>query len=230
MISLYGAHSEKRAAMSEHSYPYPRPALTVDVIILRWYRGALQALLIERDREPFKGSLALPGGFVDAGESLREAAARETVEETHIHVDADALIEVGSFADPGRDPRGWTISVAFVALLQETQEARAGDDAARTAWISWSELIDQRHPLAFDHQQILASAHAHLTTITLTSPELLAILPSPFRVRDARHLYRQITQREISPRVFKAWLRRGEALERVRRALYKARATLKRPW
>ena len=122
------------------------------------------------------------------------------------------------------------MSVTFVALLTDIQEARAGDDAASVSWIPWRELCLGQHLLAFDHQEMILRAQTRLTEISLLSPQLLQILGSRFRYRHARHLYRQISGREIAPRTFKGWLRKHEALERVGRALYRARATLKRPW
>ena len=216
--------------MSNYSYEYPRPALTTDLIVLRWHQGDLQVLMIERKHDPFKGAQALPGGFVDADESPKAAAIREVLEETGVVISADALIEIGVFGDKGRDPRGWTVSVAFVALLTESQEAKAGDDAVSVSWISWSELCHQQHHLAFDHQEIIDRAQKRLNELSLISPHLLTLLGSRFRYRHARHLYRQISNKEITPRNFKAWLRKSEALERVGRALYRARKTLKRPW
>ena len=216
--------------MSNYSYEYPRPALTADLIVLRWSRGELCVLMIERDRDPFRGMLALPGGFIDANEAPRDAATREVLEETGVTVTPESLIEIGVFGDAGRDPRGWTVSVTFVALLTDEQEAQAGDDAASVAWIPWSSLCQQQHELAFDHQKMINRAQIRLTETSLLSPRLLQILGSRFRYRHARHLYRQISGKEIAPRAFKGWLRKHEALERVGRALYRARDTLKRPW
>ena len=216
--------------MSTHSYEYPRPALTTDLIVLRWHQGVLQVLMIERKHEPFKGAHALPGGFVDVNESPKDAAIREVLEETGVVVTANALIEIGVFGDVDRDPRGWTVSVAYIALLTEMQEAYAGDDAASVSWLPWSELCDQRYSLAFDHQEIIHQAQIRLSDLILISPQILHVLGPRFRHRHARHLYRQISGREIAPRAFKAWLRKVDALERVGRALYQARDTLKPPW
>ena len=216
--------------MSQHTYEYPRPALTADLIALRWREGQLQVLLIKRSHDPFSGQWALPGGFVDGGESPVSAAARELQEETGVSVDEESLIEIGAFGAPGRDPRGWTVSVAFVGLVSADVEAKAGDDAAEVKWASWSAVCVGAEALAFDHQEIITRAQTRLSELTLTSPALLALLGDRFRIRHARHLYRQLTTRPISPRVFKAWLRKGDALERVGSALYRARRSIKLPW
>ena len=216
--------------MTQHSYTYPRPALTVDLVTLRWWRGHLQLLLIKRDRAPFSGQWALPGGFIDANESPLHAAVRELKEETQVEVSESDLIEIGTFGSPHRDPRGWTVSIAFVGLVSAEVEARAGDDARDVKWMNWSEVCARTETLAFDHQEIIERAQVRLSETTLISPVLLTLLGEPFRVRHARQLYRQITTREITPRVFKAWIHKSDALERVGRALYRARSSVKLPW
>lgn len=96
----------------KHSYDYPRPALTVDAVLVT-REPVPRVLLIQRKDDPFAGKWALPGGFVNENEPLPEACRRELVEETGVAVeDLEQLVAVG---DPGRDPRGWTVSVAFLA-------------------------------------------------------------------------------------------------------------------
>lgn len=135
-----------------YTYPYPRPALTVDIALLRPGADGPEVLLIRRGRMPFAGCWALPGGFVDEGEPLEAAAGRELQEETGIT--GVALRQLAAFGDPGRDPRGWTVSVVFWGWLPaETFQLRAGDDAAAVGWWPWQALP----PLAFDHDRILAT-------------------------------------------------------------------------
>lgn len=216
--------------MNKYSYEYPRPAFTVDVIVLRWRKQKLEALLIKRAKEPFEGKLALPGGFVDQEESPRDAAVRECLEETTVSINPKKLIEVGVFGAPRRDPRAWTVSITYIALLPSDTEAVAGDDAREVLWLPWRELISEQHPLAFDHQEMFYAAQETLMRESLTTSELLSLLTSPFRTRDARYLYRQVWGEEITPRAFKAWLRKVELVERVGRALFQAAGHLRRPW
>lgn len=124
------------------------PLLTVDAVIFdRWGR----LLLIRRRNEPFAGLYALPGGFVDVGETVEAACRRELLEETH--VEAGKLTLVGVYSDPARDPRGHTCTVAFVGRARTTR-AKAGDDAAATEWVAdWA-----RSALAFDHAAIVSDA------------------------------------------------------------------------
>src|SRR4051794_27732108 len=139
-----------------HTYEYPRPSLTVDIVIVT--REAKQrVLLIRRKKPPFAGTWALPGGFVDADEPLAAAAERELREETGVE-DVD-LEQLAAFGDPGRDPRGWTVSVAFLARVAADTLATAADDAAEVGWHRLDKLPKK---LAFDHATILERARARL--------------------------------------------------------------------
>jgi 8-oxo-dGTP diphosphatase len=131
-------------------YEFPRPALTVDIVLFLSTGNRVEVLLIKRAREPFKGLWALPGGFVDEEESLEDAAARELLEETGIS--GVHLEQFGAFGDPGRDPRGHTVSVVFYGLLRNRVPANAADDAAEVEWHS----AFRPPKLAFDHEKILS--------------------------------------------------------------------------
>jgi len=125
------------------------PALTVDCVITD---PDGRVLLIRRKNEPFKGAFALPGGFVDIGETVEAGCRREVREETGLEVGDLEL--VGVYSDPGRDPRGHTVSAAFVANLPKAVAPTAGDDAEAAEWVA--DWRDQQ--LAFDHAQILEDA------------------------------------------------------------------------
>jgi 8-oxo-dGTP diphosphatase len=134
-------------------YEYPRPALTVDVVLLRLSSNReYDVLLIQRGSEPFKGSWALPGGFVEEGETLEAAARRELLEETGL--DPHWLKQFGVYGDPGRDPRGWVVSVAFAVWVTGSDVVRAGSDAVQVQWHPNNNLP----LLAFDHKTILYDA------------------------------------------------------------------------
>src|SRR5262245_63478055 len=100
-----------RSRKMKYTYDYPHPAVTVDVVIPTCETKP-HVLLIRRKHEPFAGQWAIPGGFVDEGETLEDAARRELREETGVQ--RDHLEQLQAFGDPGRDPRGWTISIAFL--------------------------------------------------------------------------------------------------------------------
>lgn len=134
-------------------YRFPRPAFTADVVALAPIDGVRSVLLIRRGSEPFAGRWALPGGFVDEGERPEDAARRELAEETGLMLDG-ALELVGVYGDPGRDPRGWTISAAYRVVLEGPAEVAGADDAAEARWFATHDLP----PLAFDHDRIVADA------------------------------------------------------------------------
>jgi 8-oxo-dGTP diphosphatase len=127
------------------------PALTVDVVALAG-DPPRSVLLIQRRNDPFAGSWALPGGFVDAGERVVAAAARELAEETA--VEADALELLGVYDTPGRDPRGPTVSVVYLLRTAGELDARGGDDARAARWFA----LDALPALAFDHATVIADA------------------------------------------------------------------------
>ena len=133
----------------EFCYPYPRPAVTVDILLITNISSENEILLIERNSEPFKGMWALPGGFVDENEDLLDAAIRELIEETGIQ--NVALTQFGAFGKPGRDPRGHTVSIVYITQLPSKINAIAGDDAAKIKWFS----VDKLPELAFDHRDII---------------------------------------------------------------------------
>ncbi|HWH09373.1 MAG TPA: NUDIX hydrolase, partial [Candidatus Thermoplasmatota archaeon] len=115
-----------------------------------------EVLLIRRGREPFKGRWALPGGFVDVGETVEEAVRRELVEETGLRGDIVDLL--GVYSDPRRDPRGHTVSVTFVLKVGGIVPVDDLDDADEARWFGLDKLPD----LAFDHARIVEDAKAWL--------------------------------------------------------------------
>lgn len=130
-------------------YDYPRPMVTVDAVVFSGQDRDRQVALIRRKNNPFAGSWALPGGFLDMEETLDAAAARELEEETGLA--GILLTQFYTFGDPGRDPRGRSISVAFYGFIPLPTPLRAADDAAEAAWFPVSDLP----PVAFDHDKII---------------------------------------------------------------------------
>lgn len=134
-------------------YAYPRPMVTVDAVVFTLKDGRPHVLLIERKHDPFAGHWALPGGFVEMEESLEAAAARELAEETGLT--GLALEQFHTFGDPGRDPRGRSITAAYVGEVDwRACTPKAADDAADVRWFP----LDALPPLAFDHRKIVEYA------------------------------------------------------------------------
>jgi 8-oxo-dGTP diphosphatase len=186
------------APQRPYCYEYPRPAVTVDVVIFTLRAGALHVLLIRRGRDPFAGRWALPGGFVEMEEALETAARRELKEETG--VDGIALTQLHTFGDPGRDPRGRVISVAYYVLLDAAAlQARAADDAAEVGWFPLRRLP----PLAFDHDQVLACARARLRSDLAWSPLGAGLLPRTFTLVELRRLHEVILGKKLDAKKFR---------------------------
>lgn len=135
------------------------PAIESDCVVIDQDQ---RILLVRRKHPPFDGMLALPGGFVEIGETVEDACRREVLEETAVHI--DKLTLVGVYSDPHRDPRGHTISVAFLASVDRAS-ATAGDDAADVVWVSRVDTTD----LAFDHGQIISDGFWLLASVKLPS-------------------------------------------------------------
>lgn len=128
---------------------HKNPALAVDCVV---FNEAGELLLIQRKNDPFKGMYALPGGFVDYGESTEAAALRELQEETGVKATEAKLI--GVYSDPNRDPRGHVVSAAYLIEFPSGAEVQAGDDAATVQFVKeWKSL-----EFAFDHRDIIRGA------------------------------------------------------------------------
>src|SRR5919106_2146540 len=136
--------------MSSNRHKNPIP--TVDIIIEQDSR----ILMVRRKNEPYKGCLALPGGFVNEGERIEDAARREANEETSLNIGLSEIL--GVYSDPKRDPRGHLMSTVFIAMIPvgndtEAVRASAQDDAAEIHWINLDDLDNST--IAFDHKKIL---------------------------------------------------------------------------
>lgn len=143
--------------------PTPDGVDTADVVLLARHNGALYVLLVQRadDSDAFPGRDALPGGYIEAGESSDVAAQRELTEEIGIAGIGHVLRYLGRYDAPGRDPRGPVVSDAYVGVLSELVRPTAGSDAKSARWTLVSDVLEHyADDLAFDHNQILRDAVA----------------------------------------------------------------------
>lgn len=183
------------------SYEYPRPALTVDLVVFgvgthpQTGDLSLRVLLIERGQKPYKGSLALPGGFVEMDEGLDKAAFRELKEETGL--EPAHLEQLYTFGAPKRDPRERVVSVAYVALVSMDAVGKplAGSDAAKVGWVAANSAHELK--LAFDHNAILEMAHERLKAKVRYAPIGFDLMPKTFTVGELQRLYEVVSMREF---------------------------------
>ena len=204
--------STKHTPMS-FTYKYPRPSVTVDCIIFGLDANqGLKVLLIQRDKAPFAGQWALPGGFVDMDEDLEVAALRELEEETGVR---DVFIEqLFTFGTPNRDPRGRVISVAYYALVNlEQHPVQAKSDARSVSWYDVNELPT----LAFDHRHIFTVGLERLRAKVRYQPIGFALLPPTFTLTQLQNLYETILGLEaaINKRNFRSKILKMGVLEEV---------------
>lgn len=134
-----------------YSYDYPRPAVTADCIVMT-REDEPKVLLIERGHEPFKGCWAFPGGFMNMDETTEQCAIRELEEETGLQI--TDIQQLGAYSKVDRDPRGRTITVAYLAFVDTPLPVKGQDDAAKAQWFSIKNLPK----LAFDHEEIMKDA------------------------------------------------------------------------
>lgn len=188
---------------------YPPAAITTDLVVLTIRDDQLTVVLIRRAEDPYRGRLALPGGFVRPDESLDAAAARELREETGLVLgesggaaylrDRAHLEQLKSYGDPGRDPRLHVVTVAYLALAPELTAPHAGGDAAAASWLPVS---DAGSGLAFDHDVILADGVERARSKLEYTLLATAFCPPLFTVGQLRRVYEIVWDIELDPRNF----------------------------
>lgn len=189
---------DAKPACEGYTYEYPRPMVTVDTVIFTIQENDLKVLLVKRGVEPFKGSWAIPGGFVNMDESLEDAARRELYEETNVQ---DVYLEqLYTFGAPDRDPRGRVISVAYFALISAAhRELAARTDSAEVAWFSVYHLP----ALAFDHADIIEYALQRLRFKLDYTSVGFQLLPKKFTLTELQRIYEIILHKQLDKRNFR---------------------------
>lgn len=195
------------ACMADDQWVAPRVLLAVDLVILTLREAQLHVLLVQRGVQPYRGAMALPGGFLqDSAEDLTAAARRELAEEASLDADELHLEQLGVYGEPGRDPRGRVISVAYLAIAPRLPDPVAGTDATGACWTPVDLVLSSRLGLAFDHRRIVAdgverarskleytSLAAAFCGPTFTLSELQQVYEAVWGVRlDPRNFYRKV--------------------------------------
>lgn len=206
---------------NKYGYDYPRAANVADAVVFRFDGERLYLLLIRRKNNPYMGSLAFPGGFMDMDETTEECCRRELEEETGIR---DAYLrQVGMVGTVNRDPRGRVLTTVYYALVPNDVVVRAGDDAAQVAWYPVDEVLreveatrvvddgmvhmrqsEELKPyLAFDHGMILRAALQRLKEDLHFRPIAFQLLPEEFTMAQLHRLYQQVLGVKFDYRNFK---------------------------
>jgi len=181
--------------------PLSQVAVRIDHVVFSIRDGALRVLLWKRGEEPFRGSWSLPGGFVRERESLEKAAARILLEKTGL--DRCFLEQLYTFGDPGSDPRGPFVSVAYYAVVPPSRRPR------ETTW----HPARKAPALAFHHATVLAAGVDRLGTKTEYSTVPLRFLDEPFTLSEVQAVYEVLLERELDKRNFRRKILALDALE-----------------
>ncbi len=191
-------------------------AVTVDIVIFTLRDDDLQVLLVKRKYPPYQGLWAIPGGYVQADESLEAAAVRELREETGIGVgdlEAGATVpyieQLYTFGDPGRDPRGRVITVAYFALVPAPLATQAGSDASDAAWKSVRNLPE----MAFDHARIVQYALKRLRYKLEYSAVGFQLLPPAFTLSELQRAYETVLGEKLDKRNFRRRILQAQVIE-----------------
>lgn len=195
--------------------PVRRPRVaalpTADLVIFTIRAQRLHILLIKRGTEPFRGKLALPGGFVRPGESLEDTAKRELSEETGLDSSRILLQQVHTYSRPERDPRGRVVTTAFLAIAPNLPQAAGGTDAYRADWIEVeTSLWQDSDRLAFDHGAILHHALERARRLLEHTTVAADFCGKVFTISELRQVYEAIWGTRLNPQNFQRKIRSTE--------------------
>ena len=201
---------------------YPRFEVTVDIVILTAVDRRLGVLLIERGDATEQGRWALPGGFKTPDETLDAAARRELHEETSVRAPRH-LSQLRAYGDPGRDPRGNVVTIAYVAGVPEVSDVKGGSDARDATVRSVDDVIGGKVRLAFDHRRIVTDARDHVRGELDRSDIALSFLGTTFTLSELREVHEAISGDVLDPANFRRTILNTE------RPLIEATGQLGRP-
>jgi nucleoside phosphorylase/ADP-ribose pyrophosphatase YjhB (NUDIX family) len=189
--------------VADEEWQPPRVLLTVDLVILTLRDASLNVLLVQRGVEPYAGAMALPGGFLrDEAEPILTAARRELSEEAGLDTSTLHLEQFGVYGDPGRDPRGRVVSVAYLAIMPRLPDPVAGTDATDACWVPAEDVLARRLELAFDHQRIVTGG-VELARRKLEHSALATAFCRPvFTLSELQQVYEAVWGIHLDPRNF----------------------------
>lgn len=181
---------------------YKAPSVTADVALFTFNQQVqrVQLLITKRKANPERGLASLPGTFVRQGESLEAAAQREVAFETGLHLNQDQFKQVHVFSEPHRDPRGWTLSVAFTAFVK-LDSAKSLNQKYNPQLVDLDE-ISKIH-LAFDHQLVIRTVLDEMQTAINYNQLAFKMLGTQFALKDAKKIYEAFSKKDITTSNFK---------------------------
>lgn len=198
---------------------YPPFAVTVDLTIFTIRDGALKVLLVQRDQDPYAGSWALPGGFVEVSEDIEAAAWRELAEETNLPQFSGHLEQLRTYGAPGRDPRMRVVSVAYVAFAPNLPDPVAGSDARVARWWDVDDVVptaeagqDGVVPLAFDHLTIVTHGLDRVAAKLEYTSLATKFCADEFTLTELRRVYESVWGVVLDQSNFRRWVERTQGL------------------
>lgn len=209
-----------KPTVTQDKLDFPRPLTTVDVIIFTVIEEKLRVLLVKRPDapgEPYPGLWALPGGFVDVDrdESLEACASRKLREKTG--VETPYLEQLGSWGGASRDPRGWSATHVYFALIpSEHVMLQKGANGAEAAWLALEDF-DGKSGLAFDHTDILQAAVTRLRNKVEYTSLPAYLLPEEFTLSELQRMYEVVLERPIEKSAFRTRVLSSGLVEPARR-------------
>ena len=205
--------SEKAFLENYNIHDFDIPLMSVDMAIFTLQENDLKVLLVKRAQHPALGQWALPGGFIDLKKdhNLADTARRKLSEKTGI--DTPYLEQVASFGSANRDPRGWSVTVAYFALIDaEKLTLTTNESSDEIAWVS-VQKIKLQYDLAFDHQDILAKCHERLKSKVQYTSLPIHLLPSAFTLTDLQNTFELILEKNIEKKSFRRRILEADILE-----------------
>lgn len=184
---------------------FPRSEITVDIVLLTIRNGDLCVLLIRRADFPYRGHWALPGGFAGPGETLDAAARRELAEETSLESPPGHLEQLGTYGDPGRDPRARVVSVAYLGLLPRLETPAHGSDATEARFWRVADVDEEGLTLAFDHAHILDDALERAASKLEYTPLATAFCRPEFTLGELRRVFETMWGTAVDGPNFRRW-------------------------
>ena len=209
----------KKPAQSEQAFlaayqrrSFDAPLTTVDMAIFSVIDGNVQVLLIRRAQHPAQGQWALPGGFIDLQQDrqLADAAKRKLQEKTGVR--PAYLDQVETFGSADRDPRGWSVTILYYALIDATGlELQTHESATETRWAPLHEA--QQVNLAFDHQQLLAAAHQRLKAQVEYTALPVHLMPEEFTLSELQKVFEVILEKPLEKKSFRRRIQDANILQ-----------------